>query len=98
MMSDPFASSDSVRHARPLRHAQSASFDAPLELERGGRLPGLTVAFETYGRLSRRGDNAILVCHALSGDSHVAQHDEQDVFENCNLAADVAVFALSRPD
>jgi homoserine O-acetyltransferase len=77
-MSDPFDSSDSARHARALRHVQYAAFDSPLELECGGRLPQLTVAYETYGQLNQRRDNAILICHALSGDSHVAQHDEHD--------------------
>ncbi|MCH7945547.1 MAG: homoserine O-acetyltransferase, partial [Armatimonadetes bacterium] len=33
-------------------------------------LPSVTVAYETWGELSPRKDNAILVCHALSGDSH----------------------------
>ena len=38
----------------------------------------MTVAFETYGSLNTARDNAVLVCHALSGDSHVARHDERD--------------------
>ena len=38
----------------------------------------MTVAFETYGQLSPQGDNAVLICHALSGDSHVARHDADD--------------------
>jgi homoserine O-acetyltransferase len=40
-------------------------------LESGDRLPDVQVAYETWGRLSRSGDNAILVLHALTGDSHV---------------------------
>jgi homoserine O-acetyltransferase len=43
-----------------------------LRLEGGGELGPITLAFETYGRLSEKRDNAILVCHALSGDAHVA--------------------------
>ena len=73
-----FESSDSVRHARPLRYVQSAKLDQPLELELGGQLAGVTVAYETYGELSAARDNAVLICHAISGDSHVARHDEQD--------------------
>jgi homoserine O-acetyltransferase len=74
----PLESSDSARHARPLRYAQSVKLDQPLELELGGRLAGVTVAYETYGQLNPARGNAILVCHAISGDSHVARHDEQD--------------------
>lgn len=78
MSTTVFESSDSVRHARPLRHAQSVTFDQPLELQLGSRLPSVTVVYETYGQLNAARDNAVLVCHAISGDSHVAQHDETD--------------------
>jgi homoserine O-acetyltransferase len=42
-----------------------------LALERGGRLGSVQVAYETWGELSPSGDNAVLVEHALTGDSHV---------------------------
>jgi homoserine O-acetyltransferase len=78
-MSEKFLdSSDSVRSSRELKYAQTATFRGPIKLLLGGTLPEVTVAYETYGRLNERGDNAILVCHAISGDSHVAQHDEAD--------------------
>ena len=77
-MADLFESSDSIRSGKPLKYAQSVTFSEPLDLELDGRLPRVTVAFETYGRLSARRDNAVLVCHALSGDSHVARHDDAD--------------------
>ena len=57
---------------------KSVTFHSPLDLELGGQLPEVTVAFETYGRLNPQGDNAVLICHALSGDSHVARHDDDD--------------------
>ncbi|MFG2120149.1 homoserine O-acetyltransferase [Streptomyces sp. NPDC048710] len=44
----------------------------PLPLEAGGELPGLRLAFETWGRLAPDRSNAVLVLHALTGDSHVA--------------------------
>ena len=43
-----------------------------LALERGGALPSVRVAYETFGTLSPSGDNAVLVIHALTGDSHVS--------------------------
>ncbi|GAB2471564.1 homoserine O-acetyltransferase MetX [Xylanimonas ulmi] len=43
-----------------------------LELEGGGLLPAVTLAYETYGTLDADGRNAVLVLHALTGDSHVA--------------------------
>ena len=78
MLTDAFDSSDSVRTAQPLKYAQTVTLREPLELELGGRLPEVTVAFETYGQLNPARDNAVLVCHALSGDSHVAQHNDED--------------------
>ncbi|MDR2378228.1 MAG: hypothetical protein LBD70_02200, partial [Bifidobacteriaceae bacterium] len=42
----------------------------PFAPERGG-LIDVTVAYETWGRLNAAGDNAVLVLHALTGDSHI---------------------------
>jgi homoserine O-acetyltransferase/O-succinyltransferase len=39
----------------------------PFELESGESLASLTVAYRTWGTLSPTGDNAVLVCHALTG-------------------------------
>jgi homoserine O-acetyltransferase len=44
----------------------------PLALRAGGRLGGITVAYETWGSLASDRSNAVLVLHALSGDSHAA--------------------------
>lgn len=40
-------------------------------METGGELPGVRLAFETWGRLAPDRSNAVLVLHALTGDSHV---------------------------
>ena len=44
----------------------------PFYFESGGVIPQLTLRYETYGKLNKRRDNAILICHALSGDHHCA--------------------------
>lgn len=62
----------------PLPHAQFWQSDVPLRLESGDVLPRLQVAFETWGTLDEDAGNAVLICHALSGDSHAARHDEDD--------------------
>jgi homoserine O-acetyltransferase len=71
-------SSDSVRSAQPLRYVQTVTLDSALKLELGGELPSVAVAYETYGQLNAARDNAVLVCHAISGDSHVAKHNDED--------------------
>lgn len=45
---------------------------AGLRLAGGGYLPEVDIAYETFGELDEYRANAVLVCHALSGDSHVA--------------------------
>jgi homoserine O-acetyltransferase len=46
--------------------------DRPLKMEAGVSLSPLTIAYQTYGELNAAKSNAILVCHALTGDQHVA--------------------------
>lgn len=49
-----------------------ATGDDPLLLRAGSRLDHVEVAYETYGELSPERDNAVFVCHALTGDAHAA--------------------------
>ncbi|MGB8332109.1 MAG: homoserine O-acetyltransferase [Polyangiales bacterium] len=73
-----FESTDSIRSGKPLRHVQTAVFPTPVKLRHGETLPGVEVAYETYGSLDEDRSNAVLICHAISGDSHPARHDETD--------------------
>jgi homoserine O-acetyltransferase len=49
-----------------------------IELEAGGHLPDVTLAYETWGTLNRDGSNAVLVQHALTGSTHVARGDSDE--------------------
>lgn len=55
----------------PVGNRQFVSLGA-MELEAGGRLPSVRLAFETFGQLNADASNAILIDHALTGDSHVS--------------------------
>jgi len=51
----------------------------PFTFKSGQILPGFTLRYETYGTLNATRDNAILICHALSGDHHCAGwHSPED--------------------
>ncbi|CAN8142058.1 Homoserine O-succinyltransferase [uncultured Thiomicrorhabdus sp.] len=54
---------------------QRFAFKAPLPLKSGSSLPEYELVYETYGELNADKSNAILICHALSGDHHVAGID-----------------------
>jgi homoserine O-acetyltransferase len=59
--------------------AHSVHIREPLVLDCGRTLAGYTLSFETYGRLSPAADNAVLVCHSLTGTAHAAgRHGRAD--------------------
>ncbi len=59
--------------------ARTLSFDAPLALDCGRSLDRYDLVIETYGELNAARDNAVLICHALSGDHHAAgYHSAED--------------------
>lgn len=63
---------DSIGIVKP----KTAIFNEPLELESRGRLESYQLVYETYGTLNQNQSNAILICHALSGDHHVAGYHQ----------------------
>ena len=54
-----------------IRH-QSVTISASLPLDSGQTLPSVTIAYQSYGTLNPDKSNAVLICHALTGDQYVA--------------------------
>ncbi|MEN8169948.1 MAG: homoserine O-acetyltransferase [Pseudomonadota bacterium] len=57
---------------------QVAHFDTPLQLDCGRKLVAYDLVYETYGTLNSDHSNAILICHALSGDHHAAGYHSME--------------------
>lgn len=79
MTSQPYSSFHLLQNGSVgIVERQYAYFDEPLILRSGERLTTFQLAYETYGELSPAKDNVILICHALSGDAHVAGYHRHD--------------------
>ena len=65
----------SVGYVKPQTLAFFSAQD-PFVLEGGGKLSHVEIEYETYGELSAAKDNAVLICHALTGDAHAAGWDK----------------------
>lgn len=65
-------------HSVGIVERQYAHFDTPLHLRSGATLDSYTLAYETYGTLNVERSNVVLICHALSGDAHVAGYYTTD--------------------
>ena len=61
------------------------TFPEPFELELGGKIENLTIAYDTYGTLAEGGGNAVWVCHALTANSDVADWWPHTVEQGCFL-------------
>ena len=57
---------------------QTIHVDTPLTLECKRVLPAYDLVYETYGELNATGDNAVLICHALSGHHHAAGYHSME--------------------
>ena len=70
-----FAAADDLRLREvDAPQSQVAHFgpDQPLQMDAGVNLAPFTIAYQTYGTLNAAKSNAVLICHALTGDQHVA--------------------------
>ena len=70
----PAITADERSHEADHPNSQVAQFGAeqPLRLDCGIDLTPFQIAYQTYGELNADRSNAILICHALTGDQHVA--------------------------
>ena len=68
---EPFPVTGAWQPGDPAGARQFFTLPRPLALEGGGVLQEVTLAYETWGELNADASNAILICHALTGDSHV---------------------------
>ena len=72
----PPAADSAPRHLAPgdvgLVQPHDFVYARPFTFKNGQTLPGFTLRYETYGKLSATRDNAVLICHAISGDHHCA--------------------------
>ena len=68
----PEREKDSAETALPGKTVQLGQ-DQPLRLDCGVELGEFTTAYQTYGELNAEKSNAVMVCHALTGDQFVAE-------------------------
>ncbi len=74
----PYAPTGAWLPGDPAGHRRFHTFatDRPFSLDGGSSLRNVTIAYETWGELNADRSNAILICHAWTGDSHVAGEAE----------------------
>jgi homoserine O-acetyltransferase len=73
-MSTPLAPAPAIEGVIALPGQQATlATDRPMPLDSGAEIGPITVAYQTYGTLNAEKSNAVLVCHALTGDQYVAE-------------------------
>jgi homoserine O-acetyltransferase len=73
MVDERFPASGAWRPGDDLGHRRlhTIATDRPFALDQGGRIRDVVIAYETWGALDTMASNAVLICHAWTGDSHV---------------------------
>ena len=79
MTAEEFHSSDKAISSETSSYMKVWPVPSNISLELGDKLDNVEIAYETYGKLNKEKSNAVLICHALSGDSHVASHSKEDI-------------------
>ncbi|WP_423823398.1 homoserine O-acetyltransferase [Salinisphaera sp. SPP-AMP-43] len=69
---------ESTAHSIGIVEPQTLHIDDPLDLDCGKQLAKFDLVYETYGTLNADGSNAVLICHALSGNHHAAGYHSAD--------------------
>jgi len=72
MSNDNLPASGAWHAGLPVGNRQFLDVSRAIACDAGGRLDGMTIAYETWGSLNDDRSNAVLICHAWTGDSHVA--------------------------
>ena len=71
--------SDLYRTGDTSKYLKNFLYGDKFHLKSGDILDELNISYETYGNLNKDKSNVVLICHAISGDSHVAKHDKEDI-------------------
>jgi homoserine O-acetyltransferase len=77
IIKEPWRARESVGLVH-LKHYTFAQDAREMTLDSGLKLGPITLAYETYGELNEDKSNAVLICHALSGDAHAAGYRSKD--------------------
>ena len=83
------------------KNSQLISFPDGITLESGYFLNSFDLMIESYGELNESKSNAILVCHAFSGNHHIAGEDKEFInkFEECEfLFIDKLIIYYKQPN